>query len=159
MSAAAQRALSPRLSRGMPSYICGRRQPAGRGDMKSPQPKAVLRLPAVTLVIVLLCRHPAAERRTTMPNAPASTGKHRTYTTHFRRAENPISEGGHWINGRTLGLDWADVHTRPGLAFGTEAGTIKYDDATALLKGTWGPNQTAEATVYTVNQKDDIYEE
>jgi hypothetical protein len=73
--------------------------------------------------------------------------------------ENPISENGKWINGKAVGLDWADVTTTPGLAYGTQLGTGRYHDSTALLSGTWGPDQTVEATVYTTNQKDNIYED
>ena len=77
----------------------------------------------------------------------------RTYTTNFPLTENPISEGNNWINGRTPGLDWANIRTTPGLAFGTEPGTSKYDDSTALLTGSWGPDQTVQATVFSVNQQ------
>src|SRR5712675_1760958 len=71
-----------------------------------------------------------------------------TYTTSFPQAQNPISEGGTWVNGKTVGLDWANIATTPGLAFGTETGSSGYDDSTALLTGTWGPNQTASARVH-----------
>jgi hypothetical protein len=96
--------------------------------------------------------------------ASASTGTHRTYTTNFPRAENPLSDNDQWTNGKVSGLDWADVRTTPGFASGTEIGGTrpepqKYDDSTALLKGAWGPDQTAEATVRTVNQSDNIWEE
>jgi hypothetical protein len=70
------------------------------------------------------------------------------------------------LNGQRDGLDWANVRTTPGFAFGTELGGTrlepqKYDDSTALLTGTWGPNQTAQATVYSVNQNQDgkVWEE
>ncbi len=72
-----------------------------------------------------------------------------TYTTKFPLTENPISENGHWINGGTTGLDWTNVRTTSRLAYGTETGSTNYDDSTALLTGTWGPNQTVQATVYT----------
>ena len=88
-----------------------------------------------------------------------ATGKHRTYPTNFRLTENPISEGGNWINGKVAGLDWCDVATTPGLAFGVESGSHGYDDATAFLTGIWKPDQTAEATVHSVNQNDHIWEE
>jgi hypothetical protein len=71
-----------------------------------------------------------------------------TYTTSFSLAQNPISEGGRWINGKTVGLDWANIATQPGLAFGTEPGSGMYDDSTAILTGTWGSNQTASARVH-----------
>jgi hypothetical protein len=83
-----------------------------------------------------------------------------TYTTSFSTAENPITEGGNWLNGRSVGLDWADVRTTPGLAFGTQSGNAGYNDSVAILQGTWGPDQTASATVYTVNQQSgDVFEE
>jgi hypothetical protein len=86
-----------------------------------------------------------------------------TYTTDFPLTNNPISEGGNWINGKTTGLDWSDVQTTNGMAIGTQVGTEyatnNYNDSTALLTGTWGPNQTASATVYATNQRNDVYEE
>src|ERR1035438_4153195 len=76
-----------------------------------------------------------------------------TYTTNFPSDENPISQGGNWINGKANGLDWSDVRTTGGMAIGTQVGNEGSDnDSTALLTGTWGPNQTASATVYTINQ-------
>jgi hypothetical protein len=75
-----------------------------------------------------------------------------TYTTKFPATENPISEGGHWINGKAVGLDWQNVRTTPGLAFGTQTGSSgQYDDSTAVLSGTWGLNQTVQATAYVTN--------
>ncbi len=91
---------------------------------------------------------------------PATKTNARTYTTHFPLTENPISEGGNWINGRTTGLDWADVATTNGRAIGLESGFTGYDDATALLTGTWGSNQMATAAVYTTNRMSgNVYEE
>ena len=74
--------------------------------------------------------------------------------------ENPISEGGKWMNGKRDALDWSGVRTIPGFAFGTEIGgdrpeSGKYDDSTALLSGAWGPDQTAQATVQRTNKDDD----
>ena len=86
----------------------------------------------------------------------------RTYTTNFPLTENPMSEGGNWINGQTAGLDWKNFRTTPGFAFGTQngAGGPPYDDSTAILSGTWGPNQTVQATVRTANQQTGgIYQE
>jgi hypothetical protein len=83
----------------------------------------------------------------------------KSYTTHFLLAENPISEAGNWINGGVLGLDWSNVRTTPGLAFGTESGSGGYDDSTAVLAGTWNADQMAQAVVHTVNQNSDVYEE
>jgi hypothetical protein len=86
-----------------------------------------------------------------------------TYSTNFPLAENPISEGGNWINGKVSGLDWTDVATTSGLAFGTESGSSsgdqKFDDSTSLLAGDWGSDQSVEAKVFSVNQNDAIFEE
>ena len=84
-----------------------------------------------------------------------------TYTTNFPVAEDPISENGRWIGGKTAGLAWADFQSTSGLAIGKQPGTSPglYDDAIALLTGTWEPDQTVEATVKTVNQNDSIFEE
>ncbi|OAI52842.1 hypothetical protein AYO44_16410 [Planctomycetaceae bacterium SCGC AG-212-F19] len=79
-----------------------------------------------------------------------------TYTTNFPLTENPISEGGRWINGRAM-------RTSGGLAFGTQSGVggPPYDDSSAVLTGAWGPDQAVWATVHTVNQQGgtNIYEE
>lgn len=74
-----------------------------------------------------------------------------TYSTTFPLTENPISEAGKWINGGTTGSNWTNVRTTPGLAFGTQTGSNGYDDSTAVLTGTWGPNQTAQATVRVIS--------
>jgi hypothetical protein len=91
--------------------------------------------------------------------ATAAAGTHGTYKTTFPIAESPISERGNWINGKSAGLDWADVATTPGRAYGLESGSTGYDDPVALLAGSWGPDQTVQATVYTANQNDTISEE
>src|ERR1700722_16188041 len=89
-----------------------------------------------------------------------TASQQQSYSTSFPAAENPISEGAKWINGRTTGLSWADVQTTSGLAFGTDvSGAPPYNDSTAVLAGTWGPNQTVTATVHSVNQNSSIFEE
>ena len=75
-----------------------------------------------------------------------------TYTTHFPLTENPISEGGNWINGQTVGLDWNNVKTANGIAMGASTGSLGYNDPTALLTGIWGPNQSITATVEVTNR-------
>jgi hypothetical protein len=72
----------------------------------------------------------------------------RIYTTRFTLNEYPIYESGNWINGKATGLDWSDVSTTAGHAIGHQQGNEQYTDATALLTGTWTPNQTARATVF-----------
>jgi hypothetical protein len=70
----------------------------------------------------------------------------RYYSTSFADDENPISEGGAWINGKAVGLDWADVRTVAGLALGVSLPS-KYADPTAVLTGDWGSDQKVEGTV------------
>jgi hypothetical protein len=105
----------------------------------------------------------------------------RSYATHFEHDEDPISEGGLWTNGRTDGLDWADVVTGHGIAHGgrtrmavaerrPEQGILSaggpaaeaegdYDDPTALLTGAWGRNQHAKARVFSRNQTEEYFQE
>ena len=93
---------------------------------------------------------------TTSINASTGTTSQRPYVTNFSATENPISEG-NWINGLAVGVDWGDVAIASGLAFGTNSGS--YADPTAILAGSWGPDQMAQATVYSVNQTDGVFEE
>jgi hypothetical protein len=83
----------------------------------------------------------------------------RTYDTKFPATENPISENGNWINGKTNGFNWSDVRTTTGFAFGTQSGSSGYDDSTAVLTGPWGPNQTACATARIPSSLTASYEE
>ena len=84
----------------------------------------------------------------------------KTYQTNFPATEDPISENGNWINGGKTGLDWSDVRTTSGLAFGTiTSSTPNFGDSTAVLTGTWASNQKACAIVHTVNQTDSLHEE
>jgi len=80
------------------------------------------------------------------------------YSTNFPLSENPILDDGNWINGGAVGLDWTNVSTTPGLAIGHQV-AASFSDATALLTGTWAADQTATATVHTVNQNDQCYQE
>jgi hypothetical protein len=106
----------------------------------------------------------------------------RSYRTRFRSDENPISEGGIWVNGRRDGIDWIDIIARNGIAYGevtrmgvaerrieqgnlassTANGSVHvgdYDDPTALLSGSWGRNQHATATVFSRNQTEKYFQE
>jgi hypothetical protein len=75
----------------------------------------------------------------------------RSYSTKFPKTEPVLSEGGIWINGGVAGDDlWGDIQTTPGLAFGVSQPT-QYGDPTAILKGEWGPDQEAQATVRVVD--------
>jgi hypothetical protein len=117
-----------------------------------------------------------------MPNTrPIEGTLVRSYSTGFERDEEPISEGGMWINGRRDGIDWCDVLTRDGHAYGevtrmsaaerrseqaldgeAAGGAAQegdYDDPTAVLSGTWGRNQSARATVFSRNPTDEYFQE
>lgn len=98
---------------------------------------------AGTLLVVLAgCRssQPAASAAKT--GAPHVTN----YATKFPLKESPLSEGGRWISGKKVGLDWGDISTTPGYAFG-HAGPKRFADSVALLTGDWEPNQSVEAVV------------
>ena len=105
----------------------------------------------------------------------------RSYSTTFDLDEVPISEGGMWLNGRADGIDWCDVLAKDGHAYGERSrmnagerraeqafdGAITdvnaaegdYDDPAAVLTGTWGRDQSARGTVYSVNPTDDYFQE
>lgn len=76
-----------------------------------------------------------------------------SYSTSFTGTENPISEAGNWINGGTIGLDWADVQTLANHAVGTQlnADNSRYNDSTAVLGGNWNSDQEVQATVINGN--------
>ena len=42
----------------------------------------------------------------------------RSYRTRFTTDEDPISEGGMWVNGQREGIDWADIVVGNGVAYG-----------------------------------------
>jgi len=82
----------------------------------------------------------------------------RNHTTSFSLAENPISEGGSWINGGSAGGDWTDVSTADGLAIGHQVGA-PYTDATAILTGAWGADQMATARADVTRPRDECFQE
>ena len=131
----------------------------------------VMRRRVIASVVVLLLCYMGSHGVGILPVAcssartsgnPAPQGTQGMFTTKFSVTEDPISEGGKWTNGKTDGVDWSDVAATPGLAFGTQVPPTgpPYNDSVAILKGSWGANQTATATVHTVNQQGgDTYEE
>jgi hypothetical protein len=70
------------------------------------------------------------------------------YTTTFPATENPISEGGHWIN--TVSATWnAPVSTvggSPGHAVGLNS--TGFNDSIAMLTGSFTADQQVTATAY-----------
>jgi hypothetical protein len=105
----------------------------------------------------------------------------RSYSTRFQQDEDPVSEGGIWLNGAKDGIDWADIVVRNGVAYGAvtrmqaaerrvEQGNLAsadagdapegdYDDPTALLAGAWGKNQHARGRVFSRNQSEEYFQE
>ena len=73
------------------------------------------------------------------------------YTTDFLLTENPVSEGGKWINGGAVGLDWHNPLTASGNALASvraDADGTRYADDIAVLTTSFSPNQYAQAVVY-----------
>jgi hypothetical protein len=102
----------------------------------------------------------------------------RSYSTDFELDESPISEDGMWLNGLADGIDWADVVTKNGVAYGgptrmdvaeqrAEQGNLEddgevvgdYDDPTAVLAGEWGRNQHGKGRVYSKNPTEEYFQE
>jgi hypothetical protein len=92
----------------------------------------------------------ASGGKTGTATVTVTTGGGRTYSTNFSLTEDPILENGNWINGGTTGIDWGNVSTTPGQTH-PKSGSGGYADATALLTGTWGPNQMAQGVVWIGN--------
>jgi hypothetical protein len=103
-------------------------------------------LPATVLLALIVgcCNKP--NMTTSAPAAQPPKPHVVNYATKFPLTEGPISEDGHWIGGKTVGLDWGDVSTRPGYASGV-AGPTRFADSVALLTGDWPANQSVEAVV------------
>jgi len=73
-------------------------------------------------------------------------------TTNFPLTQNPIATEscGTWVSGQSAGGNlWADVRTNGVMAFGPQGTQIPtpFGDATAVLTGSWLPNQIASATI------------
>jgi len=73
------------------------------------------------------------------------------YSTSFTGTENPLSEGGVWINGGSVGLDWSNCQKYANHATGTviTGGSSGADDATAVLAGSWQADQRCWGTLLT----------
>jgi hypothetical protein len=68
------------------------------------------------------------------------------YSSSFPLTENPISESSKWINGLATGLDWHNVQTAPGEAYGASI-VSGYDDCLAVLNTPFTSNQFAQGVV------------
>jgi len=69
------------------------------------------------------------------------------YTTTFPLTENPISEGGKWLNGATDGIAWQNMQTGSGNAYGTGASPSDTNDNVASLIG-YPANHYVQATIF-----------
>jgi hypothetical protein len=78
------------------------------------------------------------------PDHPTSQSV--AYTTNFPLSENPINEGGRWINGEIFGK--TDVQTTPGKAYGTMVSFngSQFIDSCACLRG-FGPDHEVLCTI------------
>jgi hypothetical protein len=95
--------------------------------------------------------------RSAVANIYSPTPAGTAYTTNFPLTENPISEGGKWTGGRTVGIDWEDPKTTGGQCVGSMSPTVdgptRYSDDIAILNTSvhaFTGNQWAQATVYLV---------
>src|SRR3954469_6801107 len=68
------------------------------------------------------------------------------YSTSFPLTENPISEGGAWTTGGRVGLDWQDIRTDRGVAFGVGP-SDGYNDCIAYLSALRSIRHSVQATV------------
>jgi hypothetical protein len=88
-----------------------------------------------------------------LPPATAQPLSKQRYLTTFDLTEDPLSERNVWTQGLATGLDWSNVKTTPNLALGTQSGAGGTNDSIAHLKQTFANNQSAFATVRSVNQQ------
>ena len=104
----------------------------------------------------------------------------RSYRTDFPLDENPVSEGGMWLNGKKDAIDFTDCITSDGFIHGApsrmnalekraEQGNLDsdsedategdYDDPTAILSGEWGPNQHGKGVAHIENPTAEWFQE
>jgi hypothetical protein len=117
-----------------------------------------------------------------MPDLPPHTSV-KTYSSNFEHDEDPVSEGGIWVNGLKEGIDWADCVVSNGRIHGgptrmnqaekrAEQATLgagtgdadaapegDYDDPTAVIRGEWGSNQYGKGVVVADNPTDEWFQE
>jgi hypothetical protein len=116
-------------------------------------PNTIRNLRLFTAILILLTPAVMTAQQVDAPQKPT-----RSYRTRFALDEDRISEGGKWKNGGKDGLDWYNVITKNGRAYGAVSKGA-YTDPTALLTGPWGKNQTVKAKVFSRNQAEKYYQE
>ncbi len=111
----------------------------------------------IAVLISGCSRNGANTRSEAKAGSSDKPGEH-LYSTTFPLTENPLSEGGMWLEGSGGGSSiraghvwygwrlWGNVETSQGIAHGVDEPT-EFGDPTAILTGTWGPTQEATATV------------
>src|SRR5262245_41302768 len=87
---------------------------------------------------------------TTTCGSPSPGG---SYSTTFAGTENPLSEGGAWVNGKSTGLAWNNIQSSGGRAGATHimVSAPPYDDCMAHINPAFrafAANQYAQGTVY-----------
>ena len=103
----------------------------------------------------------------------------RSYKTDFPKDEDPVSEDGMWLNGKTDAVDFSDCVTSNGFIHGgpsrmenlekrSEQGNLgeadeapvgDYDDPTAVLTGEWGPNQHGKGVAHVLKPTEEWFQE
>lgn len=97
---------------------------------------------------------PGSTPLTVTTTAAVASARATSYSTDFNLTENPISEGGKWVTGKTNGLDWNNPKTASGVAIASVLsglGSSRYDDNIAHLSTsfqTFNANQYAQGTVH-----------
>lgn len=82
----------------------------------------------------------------------------RVFVTSVTAVENPMSQGGAWLQGGADGLDWKNIRTSSGVMNGEDA-PVAFSDPHAVLKGNWGINQYASAVAYCFSPDDTQFQE
>lgn len=75
----------------------------------------------------------------------------RVYETSFPATENPISEGGNWLNGAVDGLDWLNMQTGSARVYGTLSVAPGFNDPTAIVNGAWSSSKGQKVTTTLYN--------
>src|SRR5690348_1500761 len=82
------------------------------------------------------------------------------YFTAFPLTENPLSEGGVWVEGLSDGVDWNNWVSSGGHAHGSqtgnEVGAAQFADSIAVLRGTFPSDIVLESTVYSASGSGDF---
>ncbi len=115
--------------------------------------KVIVRLSTFVALLVFIggCAGGGSDTQQPPPPPPPAPTVNQ-YATSFPLTEYPISEGGKWLGGLSVGLDWSDIGTIANTNAYPVMQSGQYADATAILDpsttGTWGSNETVVLKVY-----------